>query len=248
MTTPVPGWYDAPDGSAMLRWWDGTTWTADVSPRPSAVAAPTPIQAPVPAAPAFVAPPLAPPPAVPLAPYAPARKRLVWPWVAGGVALLVIIIGAVVAIAWAVGRVVDAGNSLESSSQGAGTVLPSASPTDPTGAAAAVTAFDRAYADEDCDELTAVTTPDFRDSLGDSAFTCEAWLDVASSYTVDGTYLYSVAIDGAEITGAGTVPTAVVTTTEVDSSMPEPQTTHWTYDLILTDGAWLIDDQTSTDD
>jgi Protein of unknown function (DUF2510) len=41
-TTPA-GWYPDPAGSENLRWWDGTTWTAHLAPRPTPAPAPTPV-------------------------------------------------------------------------------------------------------------------------------------------------------------------------------------------------------------
>ena len=32
---PAAGWYSAPDGSAMLRWWDGEAWQAATAPLPT---------------------------------------------------------------------------------------------------------------------------------------------------------------------------------------------------------------------
>ena len=60
-TPPLPraGWYEDPRGEADLRWWNGTTWTAHTSARPSGattVPAPTPSAAPSPAPPATGAP------------------------------------------------------------------------------------------------------------------------------------------------------------------------------------------------
>ena len=33
MTSPAPGWYPDPQVSAQMRWWDGSTWSADVYER-----------------------------------------------------------------------------------------------------------------------------------------------------------------------------------------------------------------------
>lgn len=46
---PVAGWYADPAGSDLLRYWDGTTWTAHTAPKPSPVpAAPAPSTPPQP--------------------------------------------------------------------------------------------------------------------------------------------------------------------------------------------------------
>lgn len=65
-TTP-PGWYPDPAGGPGQRYWDGVAW------RDAAPAAPA---APYPAAPA-----------------APAKKRKVWPWIIGGLVVLLGIAG-----------------------------------------------------------------------------------------------------------------------------------------------------------
>jgi Protein of unknown function (DUF2510) len=54
-TTPA-GWYPDPAGSANLRWWDGSTWTAHLAPPPTPAPAPAP--APTPAYQASVTQPL----------------------------------------------------------------------------------------------------------------------------------------------------------------------------------------------
>ncbi|MCB1254927.1 MAG: DUF2510 domain-containing protein, partial [Austwickia sp.] len=34
MASPPPGWYDDPAGSALLRYWDGSSWTDRLADRP----------------------------------------------------------------------------------------------------------------------------------------------------------------------------------------------------------------------
>ncbi|KQW06255.1 hypothetical protein ASC66_06935 [Leifsonia sp. Root4] len=36
IAAPPAGWYPDPRGSDQLRWWDGTTWTVQLAPRPPA--------------------------------------------------------------------------------------------------------------------------------------------------------------------------------------------------------------------
>lgn len=56
IAAPTAGWYPDPRGSDQLRWWDGTTWTVQLAPRPAS--------APAPAVPAAAAPiPVVAPPA-----------------------------------------------------------------------------------------------------------------------------------------------------------------------------------------
>lgn len=49
--TPIAGWYDDPSGQSQLRYWNGTSWTEHVAPRPTTaepVTAPLPQAAPSP--------------------------------------------------------------------------------------------------------------------------------------------------------------------------------------------------------
>ncbi len=45
MAQPAPGWYEDPTDPLQQRYWDGTTWTDHVAPRPVAPAAAPPAAA-----------------------------------------------------------------------------------------------------------------------------------------------------------------------------------------------------------
>ncbi|MCJ0903827.1 Ltp family lipoprotein [Rhodococcus sp. ARC_M6] len=80
MTTPA-GWHPDPEGSGQLRWWDGQQWTASLQPPPTSPTSPT-SQIPY----EHVSDPQADPES-----GKPARKK--WPWIAGAVVVLLVIIG-----------------------------------------------------------------------------------------------------------------------------------------------------------
>lgn len=82
MTTPA-GWHPDPEGTGQLRWWDGHQWTSALQPNPSNPVDSTPT--------AHLTGTLAGPEGTETG--KPPRKK--WPWIVGGVAAIVVVIGAV---------------------------------------------------------------------------------------------------------------------------------------------------------
>lgn len=100
--------------------------------------------------------------------------------------------------------------------------------------------FDRSYRELDCDLFQTSTTPEFRsashgsDDLG--VFDCERWLELATSYTVDGEYRYELEILDKAVVG----DEASVKTHEIDLVTDEEFGYQYTLVPDL-DGRWTID-------
>ncbi len=149
------------------------------------------------------------PPAAEAGPPARARSRL--PWIVGGVVLGVLLLA------------------------GAGTaafllLTPASGP----GPAEAVEAYDRAYAEVDCELFASVTTDAYREAL---APTCADFEAEAQAF-VDNFTEYDVAIGSTEIDGA----TATVTTTESWVLDGQENSAEYVYTLVADRGVWRIDD------
>ncbi|BDV31536.1 DUF2510 domain-containing protein [Microbacterium terricola] len=256
MTTTPPGWYD--DGHGALRWWDGAQWTEHVA-EPDA--APAPAQE----APAAQAP--APAPEQPV--YDPTqdgttalglppegypggggiftaatdpgerKKSKLWiVWVVLGVVLLGFVILAAVLIPLALRMFATAG-----------TVEPQNEAQ--TAAVAAVTLYDEAWREVDCDKFEQATTPDFRAEqlLND----CAAFEEQAQFFA-DSIESYEVTITGIDEAG----DSITVATTENYAALidpdgnklneSQPYVNHYEYETVPSGDGWAIDELDSADD
>lgn len=99
-----------------------------------------------------------------------------------------------------------------------------------------------AWLEPDCDGFMSTTTKGYRDALGFTS--CERFLRSAQNALDTGTE-YHVVVESQHIRGAK----ATVTTTEtyVDADSGEALTAHYEYELVIRDGAWLIDDDSLVD-
>jgi ABC-type amino acid transport substrate-binding protein len=146
------------------------------------------------------------------APVEPTRRRR-WPFIVGGAAVI-LAIGVTLLVLFLTG----AGPFASSS--------PSTTVTD----------FDHAFATADCAEFQATTTADFQTAFFGSTLDCAAWEDNARQLRVDDVYAYTVEVHDTTLEG----DTALVSTTEVDSSTGTDTTYELVYELVKTDGVWLI--------
>jgi hypothetical protein len=158
------------------------------------------------------------------------RKSKLWiVWVVVGVVLLGMVIAAAVLIPLAI---------LSSSADGG------AQSSDEKAAVAAVQLYDRAWQDSDCDALKRSTTEDFRSAY--DLTDCADFEDSADSFNADYTdydlRVTDVETDGDEIT----VTTHETYTMHVDENGEAidatPDYTDYSYTVIESGGAWVIDD------
>jgi hypothetical protein len=159
------------------------------------------------------APPVLPAPTAPALPAEPSRKRLIWPFVLVGAFVLVLLIGIAAAIIVPVVL-------------GALSGSPSAT----------VREFDKAFAQADCDLFKKTTTQEFQDAFFGTTLDCEAWKTNAEALRVDGKYAYTIEVHETTVSG----DSAQVTTTEVDSSKEDETTYELEYQLVKSEGSWLI--------
>ena len=148
-----------------------------------------------------------------------ARKRPVWPWIAGGAGALVLL-GAGIAI----GIVLVAAGQKEADAEQVEQV---------------VRQFDEAYEDSDCDLFIDITSDDFRDDFFDDEFDCDVWEKISDKYyDEDGDYQYDVEIN--EVTVRGDRATVETTETyEYDGTSGESEIT---YTLEREKGRWVVTD------
>jgi len=180
--------------------------TPPTPPIAASVTPPTP-----PVAASIPAPPMTAPAAVAGAPAAP-RKKKKWPWIVGGIALVLalIVVGIVVAVVGVVGKTLEAPKE-------------------------AVLNYDKAWTTADCDLLNQSTTSDFRESNGWSD--CDSFLDSATGYA-DLTDSNEVSVSAVNITNNQ----ASVTTHEVwTPTEGDVEETTFIYTLVHEGGAWRID-------
>ncbi len=216
MTTTPPGWYD--DGHGANRWWDGTRWTEHVSGTDAAPPAPA-----APVAPAAAAAP------------GPKRSNLWIVWVVVGAVVLVLLIGAAIAI-----PLLALGASKLGGLAGAGTPADA----DQKAAVAAVELYDDAWQDADCKAFMASTTEAFRAQAGladCSAFETEAegFADAVEDYEVDVTGVR----DAEDAIVVSTTETYTRLVDEGGDPLAEPvdESIDWQYTVVADGDDWRID-------
>lgn len=96
-----------------------------------------------------------------------------------------------------------------------------------------VGAYDRAFDEVDCELYLSITTEAYQESFEP---TCEEFEATAQNF-VDSYSDYKVTVTGTSISG----DTATVNTTETYVLDGEPGTDLYVYQLVQSDGAWLID-------
>lgn len=233
------GWYPDVTSPGRQRYWDGAAWTeqfidAPVTAQP-VVAQPVVVQPaaqPVGAAPTAATPwtqgPGAPVPGMPPAP----PKRPIWPWLVGGGALLLVIIGVIVAVI--VAGVLAARPSGPD---------PDPGPVGPVGSPEETLQdlFDAWWAG-DCDAYLAVTTPEFgADWTQDddtSGFTCESFEQRADSYYGASTDL-TLDVTSSDVNGE----TATLESTESGTDAEGTWSTSYVHEVVVRDGRWLVNSE-----
>lgn len=156
----------------------------------------------------------------------PPRPRLLALLIAAGV-IIVVLLGVIIAL-------------LMNRSGPAELPVATATPQADFGEAAnAVMEFDTSFETADCDLFQGTTTTSFQDGFFGEPFACEPWEENAANLSVAGTYAYEVVVTDEKIAGDG--GSAVVTTTETDTSGVSAVSYEVTYTLVNTDGSWLVD-------
>ena len=205
MTTTPPGWYD--DGHGANRWWDGTRWTEHVAGTDAAV--PAPVE--------------------------PQKSRRWVVWVVVGASVLIVLIGAAVAIPL-----------LMFGAARLGDLAAGGAPADPDqeAAVAAVELYDDAWEAVDCEAFAAATTEAFRAQAG--LADCSAFETEAEAFAV------AVADYEVEVTGVRDSDDAImVTTTETYSRLVGEdgnpldervdESIDWEYTVVADGDEWVID-------